>query len=244
MHPYITPTNQSSKQIIFKRPPQRVPIIFSASETRAGHNNGAEKENQDFMLHKDYDTPFGVAYLRLVADGHGTNGHIVSQMVGTKVSEEIFTCMREYTETRGTPYAEWVRMTLEKIFEKVDDHVLKSSVDVRNSGSTLTVALIWQSYLAVAYVGDSKALLLSRIKNLINVAAETSLHHPGDPTEMKRVEQAGGVVSPICKKEGEYEGPMRVWKADMTGPGLAVARSFGDSQGKMIGVICKPGKSQ
>lgn len=241
----MTTSNHSLKQLpnhLSQRKPAKALILTSASETKTGFSPGVEKPNQDFMLHKDYDTPFGIAYLRLVADGHGAFGHLVSQMVGNKIADEILSLLQEYQEDGTTPYAEYIKGALVGIFARVDADVLGSGMDVKNSGSTLTVAFIWQNVLAIAYVGDSKAVLLSKIKNLINVSAETKLHHPEEPTERKRIQEAGGIVSAIPTKDGEFEGPMRVWKPDMTGPGLAVARSFGDSHGKMVGVNCKPGK--
>jgi serine/threonine protein phosphatase PrpC len=238
--PYLTPKSQSLKHPSTRKPVKPI-LLNSASETKAGHNAGAEKPNQDYMLHKDYDTAFGTAHLRLVADGHGVNGHLVAQMVALKMADEVFKFLQEFQDDQPAPYAEFVKEALAGMFARVDAAVLGCGVDVKNSGSTLTVALVWQNVLAIAYVGDSKAVLLSKIKNLINVAAETSLHHPEEPTERKRIQEAGGVVSPIRTKDGDFEGPMRVWKPDMTGPGLAVARSFGDSHGKLVGVNCKPG---
>jgi serine/threonine protein phosphatase PrpC len=216
-------------------------LLLSASETKQGHSPGAEKPNQDFMLQRDFESPYGTAYLHLVADGHGTNGHHVSQLVSSKVCDEIQGFVQDYQDKQSTPYADYVKVVLDRIFEKVDAGLAGSGIDVKNSGSTLTVALIWQNVLAVAYVGDSKAVLLSKIKNLINVALETGLHHPEEPIEKKRIQEAGGMICPFRNEEGQFEGPMRVWKPDFSGPGLAVARSFGDTQGKQVGVTCKPG---
>lgn len=38
----------------------------------------------------------------------------------------------------------------------------------------------------------------------------------------------------------QFYGPMRIFKSSMPYPGLAMSRSFGDSVGKKLGVICTP----
>ena len=61
---------------------------------------------------------------------------------------------------------------------------------------------------------------------------------PDTPDEMKRIKKRGGFVSP---PEEEWGGPARVWlDANMTLPGLAMARSIGDHLVKPIGVIAQP----
>merc|ERR1719265_1640938 len=61
---------------------------------------------------------------------------------------------------------------------------------------------------------------------------------PDTPAEHARIKKAGGFVSP---PEEEWGGPARVWlDANMTLPGLAMARSIGDHLVGGKGVIAKP----
>ena len=61
---------------------------------------------------------------------------------------------------------------------------------------------------------------------------------PDTPDEMKRIKKRGGFVSP---PEEEWGGPARVWlDANMTLPGLAMARSIGDHLVSAVGVIAEP----
>ena len=39
---------------------------------------------------------------------------------------------------------------------------------------------------------------------------------------------------------GKFEGPQRIWKPDMLGPGQMMTRSFGDTEGHEIGMNCIP----
>jgi serine/threonine protein phosphatase PrpC len=213
--------------------------VLTYSETLQGCSPGQDKPNQDYAASKDIHTNHGVAHIRLVADGHGTNGHSVSQFIGDKVIEMLEKFIQDFDDS--TQYTEYGKEMLISTFEGVERELAESGIDIRFSGSTLTVAVIWQGYAAIANTGDSKAVLLSKVKNLINVSAETALHHPEEEQEKKRILEAGGIVTPLKTKDGEFEGPMRVWQPDYSGPGLAVARSFGDLRGKETGVISQPG---
>eukprot|EP01083_Nonionella_stella_P097266 273392_1 len=60
------------------------------------------------------------------------------------------------------------------------------------------------------------------------------------PDECARVEKSGGIVATLPGDPDEFNGPLRVWRPEMTGPGLAMSRSIGDSVGHEIGVISTP----
>mmetsp|Transcript_38159 Transcript_38159/g.120175 ORF Transcript_38159/g.120175 Transcript_38159/m.120175 type:complete len:214 (-) Transcript_38159:163-804(-) len=83
-----------------------------------------------------------------------------------------------------------------------------------------------EQVMAVQKAGKLKAVALSEDQK------------PDTPAEQKRIEKAGGFVSP---PEEEWGGPARVWlDANMTLPGLAMARSIGDHLVGGKGVIAKP----
>jgi serine/threonine protein phosphatase PrpC len=64
-------------------------------------------------------------------------------------------------------------------------------------------------------------------------------HKPEAPAERARIEATGGRVCPF-ELRGKAMGPPRVWRGDEWTPGLAVARSFGDSVAATIGVSAVP----
>lgn len=67
----------------------------------------------------------------------------------------------------------------------------------------------------------------------------SSDHKPEAAAERARIEAAGGRVCPFLLS-GKPVGPPRVWAADEWAPGLAVARSFGDSAAAAFGVSAVP----
>ncbi|KAK5997147.1 Protein phosphatase 2C-like protein [Cladobotryum mycophilum] len=107
-------------------------------------------------------------------------------------------------------------------------------------GSTASIALIstptpvpfWhpgaQSTLIIAHVGDTRVLLCDTATGL--AMPLTSDHHPGTPSESRRLRRyapAGSMVS------GDSFGEERI-------AGLANSRAFGDIKSKRIGVSAEP----
>ena len=68
------------------------------------------------------------------------------------------------------------------------------------SGTTLTSVLIFGNQLFTCNVGDSRIILVSTVDNsngaigLFHVQQLTKDHKPGDDEEIKRIEEAGGIV--------------------------------------------------
>lgn len=62
--------------------------------------------------------------------------------------------------------------------------------------------------------------------------------------EKRRIEKAGGMVSPMRNREGAFVGPQRVFGPDGFAPGLAMSRSVGDLLAHSLGVSCVPSCSQ
>ena len=98
--------------------------------------------------------------------------------------------------------------------------------------STPTAAPFWHpgahSTLLVVHVGDTRVLLCDTTTGLAQPL--TSDHHPGTPTESRRLRRyapAGSMVS------GDSFGEERI-------AGLANSRSFGDMRSKRIGVSAEP----
>jgi hypothetical protein len=51
----------------------------------------------------------------------------------------------------------------------------------------------------------------------------------------------GGIVKKLQGVRGEV-GPLRVWRKDRNGPGLAMSRSLGDLEAHEVGVVEVPGR--
>lgn len=67
-------------------------------------------------------------------------------------------------------------------------------------------------------------------------------HKPDDETERTRIVASGGRVQTYFTESGKPAGPFRVWLKNQNIPGLAIARTFGDTVAASVGVIYVPGK--
>ena len=133
---------------------------------------------------------------------------------------------------------------MKETFVEVDASLRKDqSIDAELSGTTAVVCLFvleasGKLVIHTANVGDSRATMCSLDKGAPKHSDLSEDQKPDTPLEMKRIKKAGGYVSP---PEEEWGGPARVWlDANMTLPGLAMARSIGDHLVKTVGVISEP----
>lgn len=237
--------------------PRHLGEFVSSVESVQGVSSNKEKPNQDYYAERDFTLGLPTAAtdgypvrIRIVADGHGVNGHLIARLA----SERLATLMEQEMKLHyklgalvldgGDLAVEFLRRTIKKCFVDVDKQLESSNICMRLSGATLTLALICLGHLFLANVGDSTAILISKQSNQnLAVTAETPVHHPDDKEERARIIESGGLVASSRSKDGEHEGPLRVWRKDMMGPGLAVTRSFGDRDGRLLGVICTPGRN-
>lgn len=187
---------------------------FSALSRPGSDFTGTTKTNQDSYLMKKYsptDHVFGVF------DGHGFQGHFVSQAISKFFNELPF-------ESLNSPSA------LQSAFSSLS-HTIKSSnrYDSNNSGSTCVLVTINSDKIYCANCGDSRAILLSG-KNgaIISLSRD---HKPDLPDERRRIEQQGGRVDRVYGM-----GPFRVWLKNENYPGLAMSRSIGDGVAHSVGV--------
>ena len=182
-----------------------------------------------------------------VYDGHGALGDKVSHFTMNKVQEEL----EAHADLHGDP-----PKALKETFVKVDTMLqADKSIDAELSGTTAVVVLMRQFKadgritMWSACCGDSRASMCllkegagpGRAGSTLKNATFTDLtedQKPDTVDEAKRIKARGGFISP---PEEEWGGPARVWlDANMTLPGLAMARSIGDHLVSSVGVIAEP----
>jgi len=168
-----------------------------------------------------------------VFDGHGACGDKVSHYSMNSIQQKL----EEHPDLERNP-----EKAMRETFIEVDANLKKDpSIDAELSGTTAVVCLFvmegTKCLVYTANVGDSRATVGQKGKQIkSNDLSEDQ--KPDTPIEMKRIKKAGGYVSP---PEEEWGGPARVWlDANMTLPGLAMARSIGDHLVKTVGVISEP----
>jgi serine/threonine protein phosphatase PrpC len=76
----------------------------------------------------------------------------------------------------------------------------------------------------MSHVGDSRAILVSKVNNNVIVKRLTNDHKPKNIEEKKRIEASGGEVKKLI---GDI--PHRVFKRGEVYPGLAMSRALGDA---------------
>jgi len=173
---------------------------------------------------------------RVFSGPAGAQGDKVSHYVMNEVQKKL----EDHPTLESNP-----EKAMKDVFIDVDNALRKDpSIDAELSGTTAVVCLfVLEATGLVIYTanaGDSRATIGQN-----RVAGQAMKSHnlsedqkPDTPLEMKRIQKAGGHVSP---PEEEWGGPARVWiDANMTLPGLAMARSIGDHLVKTVGVIPDP----
>lgn len=176
------------------------------------------KINQDsFLVKKDENNCiFGVF------DGHGVDGHIISQSI------------KEYLNIHGNSNSFSSNEKIYSLFKSLSLSINSSlSLKAMDSGSTAVLTFVNNEKIICANVGDSRAILISENENKIIPLSRD--HKPDLPEEKKRIIMSGGRVDKIFGM-----GPFRVWFKDADYPGLAMSRSIGDGYAHKIGVTDEP----
>ncbi|KAJ4833271.1 hypothetical protein Tsubulata_013199 [Turnera subulata] len=213
---------------------------------------GSKGVNQDAaILHLGYGTQNG-AFCG-VFDGHGKNGHIVSNIVRNRLSSLLLTQKTALTKTK-TPaddyneegddnlssrkgFQKWEQACI-SAFKVMDKEIkLQENLDCSCSGTTAVVVVKQGADLLIANLGDSRAVMgnMNEDGSVVPVQLTTDLK-PSVPSEADRIRKCNGRVLAL-KEEPHIH---RVWLPHEDTPGLAMSRAFGDFLLKNHGIIALP----
>ena len=178
---------------------------------------GHPKTNQDSYITKEEDLINSKEYTFGVFDGHGLQGHLVSEGIKNFLMNVTFD---QYSS----------KQKIVAMFNSLSKSIESSkSFDVFCSGSTVVLVHITKEKIICSNCGDSRAILISSLNNgIIKISRD---HKPELTDEKKRIIAAGGRVEKIYGM-----GPFRVWFKDGDYPGLAMSRSIGDTLAHRVGV--------
>ena len=179
------------------------------------------KTNQDsYLIKADKINSGEIEYTFGVFDGHGLQGHFVSQAI-----KQFFTNC-SYFDFKTQP------MIL-SVFSSLSSNINSSKYfDTMDSGSTVILVHINSKKIISINCGDSRAILITKKNKRYNNVIELSRDHKPDlPEEKIRIERSGGRIDKIFGM-----GPYRVWFKNEDYPGLAMSRSIGDRLAHKIGV--------
>ena len=207
---------------------QSFKIVDYGYHTLSGTNQYyIPKTNQDsYLIKADKINSGEIEYTFGVFDGHGLQGHFVSQAI----KQFLTNC--SYFDFNTQP------MIL-SVFSSLSNNINNSKYfDSMDSGSTVILVHINSKKIISINCGDSRAILITkknnsnylnrRANNIIELSRD---HKPDLPEEKMRIERSGGRVDKIFGM-----GPYRVWFKNEDFPGLAMSRSIGDKLAHRVGV--------
>jgi len=185
-----------------------------------------------------------------VFDGHGPEGHLVSQVAAELALQEI----RKLTE-RDELNVEVLHEMFAGIDRGICEHTMVSSL---LSGTTVSFAMKDGDQYWFSHVGDSSIVLIREEKGEWIAEKISKDHRPSDISEKERIEKNGGVVRNFSgtarvfledwttaekiiaeKVRSENETYLLAERRDLL-PGLSLSRSLGDELGKIAGISAEP----
>ena len=189
---------------------------------------------QDQEKKTNQDNYFGIVsddkerYFIGVCDGHGQKGHVVSKYVVNYIENNSSILFKEHTN---------IHNEIKFLMENTQQSLIQNKTNIiKQSGTTLTSALILKDKMYLVNVGDSKTMLVYNNKNTIS----TSLHSLENEDERKFIDLSKAEVSRLKDESGEETGPLRLFQKGKPGPGLMMSRSLGDSIGHDLGMSVEP----
>lgn len=215
-------TSRALRRLPVLEPQVSVEAVYARS--CVGSRKGVDKKvNQDQWFEGRWDQARFVG----VCDGHGSNGHLVSQLL----ADTIPSLLRKRLASLLPEAA------LEATYQDLSSLISTSALDTRTSGSTCLTALLTPTLLVCANVGDSRAVLGRCLHGTWSVHQLSWDHRPDSLSETQRIVAAGGEVT-VSKLL--HCGPARVYIKGQLLPGLSVSRTFGDDYAAGSGVISEP----
>eukprot|EP00930_Biecheleria_cincta_P006802 TRINITY_DN107883_c0_g1_i1.p1 TRINITY_DN107883_c0_g1~~TRINITY_DN107883_c0_g1_i1.p1 ORF type:complete len:395 (+),score=38.00 TRINITY_DN107883_c0_g1_i1:120-1304(+) len=193
-----------------------------------GVDKGFSKENQDgsFVYQR---VQGGADFLCGVIDGHGSDGHRVSEFIQRNLASQIIE-RRKQASHQGT------RAAIANSFVETAAKLGRSrGVDSKESGAAVTVCMRRGQDLYVANVGDARAILVGEDRaGRTRSQPLTKDHKPSLRSERERINKCGGHVAQAFFPGVGYAGPPRVCGQ------LCVSRAIGDTALKDAGVTPAP----
>ena len=210
--------------------------ITQAGKERTGHR----KKNQDFyIIEKNINNILGFN-LFAILDGHGVNGHMVSQFASKLILKKFISITNKFNDIESI-YNFLKKSDFQKIidiFLEIDNKIMEQKgFDISLSGTTCCLVIQLYEHIICSNIGDSRGILIFDDNKIFELSHDSK---PEVPEETKRINLMGGIVDQVKNEDGEKTGPYRVYIKNMELPGLAMSRSFGDKKAKSCGVIPYP----
>lgn len=158
----------------------------SKAVTQKGFIPDTSKVNQDRYFIKNITHKDEVYNIFGIFDGHGVNGHLVSDLAKKLLEAEITRLI----------YKNYI-MDVSKIqgsFNKIHREISESKINSSLSGTTVLIVIIVKDVLIEINLGDSEYGLFSSVDNEFKFMWGNSLHNFSNPKELERVQSNKCVI--------------------------------------------------
>ena len=240
---------------------EKIINITSSFITKAGIDDKKEKINQDsyLILEKLFEN---ILNIYGIFDGHGKNGHLISSLLSTFLSQYLKNkdnyCLEKKnnndSDSDSSISSQEIIINNElisklfsnedfirKIIAELDLKANESNFDLQFSGTTCLLLFLFEDYIICSNIGDSICVLFNcSNEDRWTYDIISKIHKPDIQSEKDRVLLNGGVIHPYYDELGVFEGPNRVYVKGKTYPGLSLTRSIGDLEAEKIGIISEP----
>lgn len=219
---------------------QVINISSYACRSLAGSMDGiSAKTNQDGYISIPKFAGFQDHHFFAVMDGHGNNGHDVTDYVRANLPKYLKDVFKEKSISENVS-KEQLMQSFGIALKRINNELFQGNIDVSLSGCTLNAVYIAKEKLYCINIGDSRAVITLHKNYEWFVMPLSEDHKPELPREKARIESSGGKVACIEDNYGNPIGPYRLWLTDSMIPGLAMSRSLGDQVGRDGGLIADP----
>ena len=223
---------------------------FGALSRPGRDEMGMTKTNQDSFIAKRNINNIKDFNIFGVLDGHGPNGHLISQFASQSIPNQIINNPEIQMNTNIESIYNILKnnnyQIIRQSFISTDNQLRTTSLDIKESGTTCCLVIHIGAHIICANVGDSRAIAVYDEHNDPNLnflkPIPLSIDYKPELAEEKaRITMSGGVVEQLKDSFGLGAGPFRVFAPGKDYPGLAMSRSIGDLVGKNYGIIADPG---
>lgn len=141
-----------------------MPIPLNINQAGYSDIGQVRKENEDYLV--SYQGAGHDFAFTIIADGMGgyTGGAVASKLAATVASDHLQASLEFVRADNGVDIFEQLQQHLEQAIQLANKHLLtykEAHPQLSEMGTTLVVAIIYDKYLLVANVGDSRAYLYS-----------------------------------------------------------------------------------
>ncbi|OMJ68434.1 hypothetical protein SteCoe_34105 [Stentor coeruleus] len=162
-----------------------------------------------------------------VFDGHGENGHIVSSLAKKFLRQNLIT---DLEIIQNPPIS--IRSSFVKTQEKIVQKFIRAKNDCLSSGCSTMVAVVNNSSLYIAHIGNCKAFIAKRVQGNLMVTPLTSEHNIDNPDEKSRI------LSVSCHELLSVQNDKKNCESSQNS--LKLTRSFGNTGFLDLGMISDP----